>query len=360
MSRYSSLGTPLVVAAVLFVSIFLVSPAGHASIGSKIGSNSEVFGIADPELVSETPAAQAAQFAAMRAIGITSVRVDADWRWVQPSGPRVFDWTQLDQEVHSIRAAGMSVDLIIDGCPRWAALASAATDPSPQPASSAQYAAWAADVAARYAPAGVDDFEIWNEPNVVQSWQPRPNPAAYAADLVAAYAAIKKVNPLAFVISGGLAPAATDGTNYSPTSFLTAMYEHGVKGSFDALGYHPYSFPAVPDTYEPWSAWSQMTQTRSSIRSIMAKHGDSGKPIWITEFGAPSNGPAGIGAAAQRTELSQAIAYARKVDWIGALYIYTWQDSAKVPAIDNWFGLLTEGGAPKPAYYTVSASLARS
>jgi len=132
------------------------------------------------------------------------------------------------------------------------------------------------------------------------------------------------VDKSAFVISGGLAPAATDGTNYSPTSFLAAMYAHGVKGSFDALGYHPYSFPAVPDTYEPWSAWSQMTQTRPSIRSIMTKNGDSGKPIWITEFGAPSNGPAGIGATAQRVELLQAISYARKVNWIDAMYIYTW------------------------------------
>src|ERR1019366_1579606 len=140
------------------------------------------FGIADPDLILETATVQASQLAAMKAIGITSVRLDARWNWVQPSGPRTFDWTQLDRVVSSARAAGMSVDLIIDGCPPWAALAGTSGDPSPQPASSAQYATWAAEVAARYARKGVKMFEIWNEPNNAIFWQPKPNPAAYTAD----------------------------------------------------------------------------------------------------------------------------------------------------------------------------------
>jgi polysaccharide biosynthesis protein PslG len=321
---------------------------------------SKLFGIADPNLIAETATAQASQLATMKLIGITSVRVDANWRWVQPNGPTMFDWDKLDREVNSIRAAGLSADLIIDGCPPWAALTSAAEDPFPQPASSALYAAWAADVATRYASKGVKYFEIWNEPNVVRFWQPKPNPDAYAADLVAAYAAIKEVDPSAFVISGGLAPAVTDGTNYSSISFLKAMYVHGVKGSFDALGYHPYSFPTSPDTYESWSAWSQMTSTSPSIKSIMARNGDSSKPIWITEFGAPSTGPSGVGATAQRIELSQALGYVKKAKWIGALYIYTWRDTFTGPISDNGFGLLTAGDSPKPAYFAVASGLGHS
>ena len=293
----------------------------------------------------------------MKAIGITSLRVDANWRWVQPNSAHAFEWGQLDQEVNSIRAAGMSVDLVIDGCPAWAAVTGAAADPSAQPASSSQYATWAAEVAARYAPKGVSDFEIWNEPNDVQFWQPAPNPAAYAADLIAAYAAIKAVDPSAFVISGGLAPETNDGTNYNPITFLKTMYAGGAKGSFDALGYHAYSFPATPDTYESWSAWSQMARTSPSIRDIMTANGDGGKPIWITEFGAPSSGPSGVGTAAQSTALYQAITYAKKCDWIGALYIYTWQDTATGPSIDNGFGLLTSSGSPKPAYGAAAALL---
>ena len=316
------------------------------------------FGIADPNLINETATLQASQLAAMKAIGISSVRLDANWDWVQYGGPQTFDWTQLDQVVKSVRAAGMSVDLIIDGCPPWAALAGTSGDASPQPASSAQYATWAAEVAARYAPQGVGTFEIWNEPNNAGFWQPKPNPAAYTADLKAAYASIKSVDPSAFVISGGLAPEVNDGTNINAVTFLQDMYADGAKGSFDAVGYHPYSYPARPNTYKSWSGWSQMAQTSPSIRSVMTSNGDSSKQIWITETGAPSAGPDGVGQAAEATALTQAIADAKATSWIGGLYIYSWQDQGTDSTNDqDWFGLMTAAGAPKLAYAAVAAAI---
>ena len=334
---------------------FLAAPRQRAEIAH---SHLADFGIADPGLLDEAATVQRSRLVAMKAIGITSVRLDADWGAIQHSGPKAFDWSQLDRAVRSILGTGLSVDLIIDGCPPWAAVAGASGDPSPQPASSAQYAKWAAEVAARYAPRGVRIFEIWNEPNNVVSWQPAPNPAAYTADLVAAYAAIKAVDPSAFIVSGGLAPGPTYGRNYSPIDFLQSMYADGAKGSFDALGFHPYSYPALPDTYKAWSGWSQMAQTDPSIRSVMARNGDAGKPIWITEFGAPSGGPGGVGEAAQATALRQAIEDADRTKWIGALYLYTWQDEGIDQSnIQDWFGLLTAAGSPKPAYSEVATAM---
>jgi hypothetical protein len=316
------------------------------------------FGMSDPDLITETPAVQAAQLAQMKAIGITSIRLDANWEWVQYSGPRTFDWAQLDQVVKSVRAAGMSVDLIIDGCATWAALPGTKGDTSPQPKSSAQFAAWAAKVAARYAPEGVQAFEIWNEPNNQIFWQPKPNPAAYTADLKAAYAAIKAVDRKAFIISAGLAPENSDGTNISPVTFLQDMYADGAKGHFDAVGYHPYSYPALPDTYKSWSGWSQMDQTSHSIRSVMTSHGDASKPVWITEVGAPSGGPDGVGQAAQATELRQAITNTKNTSWIGRLYLYSWQDEGTDPTNDeDWFGLVNAAGAHKAAYKAVAAAI---
>ena len=104
-------------------------------------------------------------------------------------------------------------------------------------------------MAARYAPEGVNTFEIWNEPNSVHFWQPEPNPSAYTVDLMAAYSAIKAVDHSAFVISGGLAPTVSKNGNISAFDFLKAMYADGAEGSFDALGYHAYSFPELPNTY---------------------------------------------------------------------------------------------------------------
>jgi hypothetical protein len=315
------------------------------------------FGVADADLIGEKAAVQASQLAKMKSIGITSIRLDANWATVQPGGPGMFNWGPLDQMIHSIRAAGLSADLIIDGCPPWAAVPSARGSTSPQPAFPAQYATWAAEVARRYAPQGVDLFEIWNEPNNSVFWRPAPNPAAYTADLVSAYAAIKKVDPSAFIIAGGLAPGPSYDNNISPVDFIKAMYANGAKGSFDALGFHPYSYPALPDTYKPWSGWSQMADTKPSLRSVMAGNGDADKAIWITEFGAPSGGPGGVGDAAQATAFSQAIDRAEQTTWIGAFYIYSWQDLGTDPGdVQDWFGLLTATGSPKPAYDIVAAA----
>jgi hypothetical protein len=318
----------------------------------------KIFGIADPDLISETPEVQARQISNMKAIGITSVRIDANWSWVQPNGPNEFKWSNLDQEVKSIRTAGMSADLIIDGCPPWAALPGAGKNQFTQPAHPSQYASWAADVAARYAPEGVRYFEIWNEPNIIRFWKPRPNPAAYTADLRAAYTAIKTIDPSAFVISGGLAPAATVKNAYSPIDFLKAMYKNGAENSFDALGYHPYSYPALPN--DPGTPWSQIDQTSPSLRSSMAENGDSAKLIWITEFGAPSAGSSGVDAAAQAVQLSQALADVKDSKWIGGFYIYTWRDGPIASAPGNEFGLLTASAKTKPAFSVVAAALAGS
>ena len=323
----------------------------HAAAGKQVG-------IAEPDLIARSPAVQASELAAMKAIGITSVRLDADWSGVQYAGRNSFSWGPLDQVVRSARAAGMSVDLIIDGCPAWAAKAGTSGDVSPPPASAAQFARFAAQVAARYAPRGVRTFEIWNEPNSAAFWSPRPDPAAYTSDLKAAYASIKKVDPSAFVLSGGLAPEANDGTNINPVSYLADMYAHGAKGSFDAVGYHPYSYPALPDSFQSWSGWSQMSQTRPSIRSVMTSNGDSRKQVWVTEVGAPSSGPDGVGQAAQGADLSQAITNTRNTSWIGGLYLYSWQDHGTSKATsENWFGLVTAAGTHKAAYTAVATAL---
>ena len=338
----------LAVAGVVTLVPFASGPAGAAV---------NKFGVADPGLARESASAQAADLAAMKTIGITAVRLDANWNWVQSGGPNSHHWAWLDQVVASVRAAGMSVDLIVDGCPQWAAV-SGAKAPNAQPASPAAYARYAAALAARYAPKGVHTFEIWNEPNNVIFWRPAPNPAAYTADLIAAYKAIKKVDPSAVVLSGGLAPKKNDGTNISAITFLKAMYAKGAKNHFDGVGYHPYSYPALPNTYKFWSGWSQMSQTSPSIRSVMTANGDGGKQIYITEVGAPTGGPRRVNQATQADEFSQAIAAAKTTSWIGAMYLYTWQNrGTNTSESEDWFGLLTQAGVHKPAYTAVKNAI---
>jgi exo-beta-1,3-glucanase (GH17 family) len=136
------------------------------------------------------------------------------------------------------------------------------------------------------------------------------------------------------------------------------MYADGAKNSFDAVAYHPYSYPALPNSYQSWSGWSQMSQTNPSIRSVMTSNGDAAKQIWITEVGAPTSGPDGVGQQGQTDDLTQAIANTNSTTWIAGLYLYSWKDEGTDPANDeNWFGLVTAAGAHKTAYTAVATAL---
>ena len=77
---------------------------------------------------------------------------------------------------------------------------------------------------------GVAAYEVWNEEDETQFWGGTPNPAQYAAILKATYPAIKSADPQAKVLLGPLT-----GNNYD---FLSALYDNGAQGSFDAASVH--------------------------------------------------------------------------------------------------------------------------
>ena len=174
--------------------------------------------------------------------------------------------------------------------PGWARPSGTSATYGPDPA---KYAAFAKVAAAHYSALGVHAYEVWNEPNMKSFWTPSPNVGDYTRLLKAAYPAIKGADPQATVLTGGTAPAPDDGTSYSPVTFLKGIYANGGGNSFDAVSHHPYCWPAFPGDPEAWSAWYQMYGTSPSLRSLMTSNGDGGKKIWATEFGAPTDGPAG-------------------------------------------------------------------
>ena len=99
-------------------------------------------------------------------------------------------------------------------------------------------------------------------------------------------------------MSGGLAPAATADGNISQLQFLASMCALGANHLVDAIGYHPYSYPVTPQNPVQWNAWAQIATTSPSFRTILAQYGTPNKPIWATEYGAPTGGP-GAEATAQ-------------------------------------------------------------
>ena len=335
-------------------------PAPPVSTGPKVLGTSTGgainFGIASGGLADYSDGQLNSVLAGMQSLGVRWVRFDIDWSIVQAGGPGSFDWSSYDRLIQAAGAHGLRVLAILDYTPDWARRADCGQTKMCVPADAGMYANFAAAAAAHYSGQGVHTWEIWNEENTSNFFQPAANPGAYTALLKAAYSAIKQSDGGAVVITGGLAPSATDSGNFSPIDFANGMYEAGASGFFDAFGDHPYTYPAVAGA-NSYGAWGQM----SALHQLMIAHGDGDKKIWITEYGAPTNGPDSTyftSETGQAQELSAAVDLAVRYSWVGSFFWYTYLDPGNTTDTnENFFGLVRSDGSFKPAYAAYQAAI---
>jgi hypothetical protein len=286
-------------------------------------------------------------------IGVKVSRFQLIWAAIQPEGPASYNWSSVDAVIAGLTARGIEPLPVIDATPAWARPRDCTTVETCAPADAGQYATFAAAAAARYSLRGVHDWEIWNEPNNPLFWKPQPSPATYAGLLKAAYPAIHAVDAAATVITGGLAPTDTELGWIAPVEFLADIYAAGAHASFDAVGWHPYDYPAVIGHH-----WDQMSRTEPSARSLMLAHGDGAKRIWATEFGAPTctGDPSCVPEEQQSQILSRAYDVWSSYAWSGPLIVYSYQDRGTDETNrEDYFGLVRQDGTAKPALATFAS-----
>ncbi|NJN84378.1 MAG: hypothetical protein HC802_20255 [Caldilineaceae bacterium] len=161
------------------------------------------------------------------------------------------------------------------------------------------------------------------------------------------YAAIKRGNPNAIVISAGMAPTGDNNdAAMADDLYYDALYQAmggSSNGYFDMLGVHGAGFAAPPET-DPAEAASNPAyggyrffafRHVEDIRAIMEKYGDTGKKIVLLEFGwtyDPVNASykwhgadAGIDAFKQADYLKRAYQWAAAnwQPWIGLMSLLT-------------------------------------
>lgn len=321
------------------------------------------FGISEGGLLQSLPRRDLARVLdGVRAIGATWIRIDVNWAMIQRRGRRSYAWSPFDRAVRGARARGLNVLGVIVYTPSWARAAGTTSAASP-PADLADYATFARKAAAHFRPLGVHAYEIWNEPNNGEFWEPGPDAARYTQMLRLAYPAIKGADRKAKVISGGLSPYGAYGERTAryvgPLEFLQAMYANGARGFLDGVGWHPYSFPEGL-AFSPRSAWSQMSETTPSARSIMRDNGDDAKRIWATEFGAPTGSSSkALTEAAQAALVREAYTKLRASPWAGPAFLYSYRDHGAIDpgaSADGGFGLVRADWSRKPSW-TAYASL---
>lgn len=284
----------------------------------------------------------------IRASGVNWVRFDFDWSYIE-STQGSFDWSGTDRLVETATDAGLEVLGLITYTPEWARDPSVAeSDSHTRPEDPNTFANFAGLAAERYANS-VTSWEIWNEPNLRAFYNPAPDVTSYAELLTVASTSIRESQPNATVVSGGLSPATDNGTDISPTTFLTDLYEAGAGPQFDVVGMHPYSFPALPSDSltQSWNAFYRMRL----MRDTMIENGDETKSIWATEFGSPTgDSPDAVTDAVQADILQDGLNEARELGFVAKVFVYSLQDrGSDTSDREQNFGLLDVNSNPKPA-----------
>ena len=342
-----------------------------AAAGAIVPSPAELkysYGIAAGGSLPEVTDAQLdARMKAIAASGAKWVRFDFKWSEIQPDNAKSYKWDVYDKLVRTAQKYNLYILGILDFTPTWARSSACPDTDKCAPANNAQFAQFAKTVSNRYKNRGLHYWEVWNESNSPQFWQPKADAKAYTDLLKRTYTAIHTEDKNAVVMTAGPSPYDTTDESYSPVDFLTAIYANGGKGYFDAVGAHPYTFPITPkNTAE--HAWYQMASTTDGMRAVMVKNGDANKKIWITEFGSPTGGPGEVSSIEdpnleakpyvvtedlQAKILSDAVDLYRSYDWVGPFMYYSYQDAGNTPDTnENYFGLVRYDGSKKPAYTT--------
>jgi polysaccharide biosynthesis protein PslG len=335
------------------------------------------FGYAGMEVLFKNATDQNKQLSDMQAQGMTWLRVDADWSYIQPNNASSFNWTAYDTLATNATAHNIKLLFILDGTPSWGRAAGCGTDSEWCRPNVAKFTTFTTAVVNRYKTRGVHSYEVWNEPNLQTFWLPTPDANQYTTLLKSVYPAVKAADSTATVITGGLSPLATyaaGGPDIPSTTYESSMYSAGAKNYFDAFGFHPYGYPTPPLEYEDWNGFSILKDTSPSIRSIMVAQGDSAKQVWLTEFGAPTNGPGALATCSdynyannpdhvdeclQSKTLSDGIALSKTLSYVGPMFLYGYKDlGTDTSTNENFFGTLRFDGTQKPAYQAVTTAIA--
>jgi hypothetical protein len=231
--------------------------------------------------------------------GSTVHRLTVYWADVQPDGPGAWKedaWTKYHDMYDTLKNCGFQVILNPMGSPDWARIQSRQNgNPLAFPSDSflGYWNAFARELATRF---DADRFEIWNEENSIEFWDPTrshhpPSPTAWTNLFCRAAREIRSVRSTAQVGVGGLAVNSQAGRNKIPASrFLQRAYAAGLASCQDSfVGYHPYminayclngSNPAMQNT----DAVGQFRKLRTS----MTTNGQGALDVWNTEWGFPS------------------------------------------------------------------------
>jgi hypothetical protein len=275
--------------------------------------------------------------ALLKQLGISMIRNEFSWNEIETKKD-LFEFERYDYIVKTCKDNNIEITGILGYSPAWTG-----RKWNESPADEQLFLNYVKVVVSRYKNE-IRYWEFWNEPDSVIYWSPQDNMKKYTALLKKVYTVIKKANPSATVLLGGL-------TNNPYYSFKRVL-SNGGGDYFDIINIHPYFNP------ETESAAQKISMLLERIDKEMEKR-NINKKIWITEIACPgSEKPEKcswwLGACSNENEqadfLKEIYTLPDKHKNLEKIFWSMFRDTDHFKdGIDN-FGIIRWDYTPKPAY----------
>jgi hypothetical protein len=198
--------------------------------------------------------------------GIHVLRISFSWLDMEPELGK-YDWSFWDDFVRMAHDE-YDVRLIPYICytPRWASTSTNNDYWQKPPANNGQFAEFVTELVRRYQKR-IHSWEIWNEPDNAYYW--RGSPKQFADLLDAGAKAVRKADPDATVVMGGLA--------WNP-EFVETMLASPAISNIDVINLHNY--------YETWASepLERIPDYIGRAADLIHQNGQH-QPIWLAEVG---------------------------------------------------------------------------
>ncbi len=314
-------------------------------------------------------------YANVQGAGFSWVRQQVQWASMEPQkGSYGNDTTaQLDQFVNGANAKGLKILLSVVKSPDWVGAKGGL------PTKTQDFTDFMSFLTQRYK-GKVQAYEIWNEQNYAVETGGKVNVAAYPPVLKAGFQAVKKTDPKAVVVFGGMTPTGVNDPSIAlnDVEYLRQIYAYNggeIKQYYDVLGAHPgsncndpdHSYPANPQGCDVSGTGKADFSTDNSfyfqriveLHKVMQDAGEGNTKMWLTEFGwTTANEAKGyeygkfVSEAQQAQYLTRAFELGKSYPWMGVMFVWNLNFSMITQPNDEKYpwAVLKNDGSPRPAY----------
>lgn len=298
-----------------------------------------VVGVCAHELHKGDPSGRA--YAMMRDAGITSVRTDAHWAYVERQPNQLKIEPSWQRYLKETARHGLSTQFILGYGNQHHG---GGEKPRSEPVRAA-YNRYV-DFVTENLKGQVAYYEIWNEWDVEDPRDPAFT-QDYARLIADAAGIIRQRDPAATVLAGAVTSQGIE------SGFALRLLENGLMQSVDGLSLHPYVHCRgwrrnTPEAWIDWMAEVDKELTRAAGRPV---------PLYLTEMAWPSHqGACGIDETLQAAYLARAFFLARTLPNIKGMWWYDFRnDGTDKTEREHNFGLVRQDFTPKPAYPVLAA-----